>query len=97
MSDIQNIPQIPKRWDQLLFVAGLGLMYFNQGNAACFVFGVFLLGVGVIIALAPFAYEIRFKDKPTNDEERVFEINYLLGTVLILFFISIVCYLLFPN
>ena len=97
MSDIPNIPQIPKRWDQLLFVAGLGLMYFNQGNAVCFVFGVFLLGVGVIIALGPFAKEMRFKDTPNYDEERNFVMSYLFGTGLFLFLILAACFVLFPT
>jgi len=87
MPDIPNIPQIPKRWDQLLFVAGLGLMYFNQGNKWCFLFGIFLLGVGVIIALSPIIDKIVFKEEPTYEEGKSFFFLYLFLSGAILFIV----------
>jgi len=72
-------------------------MYFNQGNAACFAFGVFFLGVGMMIALEPFAYEIKFKDTPTYDEKRNFLISYLFGTGIVLLLTVVFSYSLFPN
>lgn len=91
MQEIPNFPQIPKRWDQLLFVAGLGLMYFNQKSQLFFLLGILLFGVGIIIAMTEQVAIFTFKEERSYEERKSVALIYFCISGLILFGILVVC------
>lgn len=82
-----NFPEFPKTWDMLLFVVGIGLIYFNQGNKSFVLLGILFLGVGIIIALLYPLATMTLPKYPSDDEVKEWIWVYVSLTGIILFFI----------
>ena len=87
MELIPNIPNLPKRWDMLLFIVGILLIYFNQGSKAFLLLGIAFLGIGIIIALAEPLATLAYPEHTTKEEAISWIIFYFFVTGVILFII----------
>jgi hypothetical protein len=93
-----NIPNLPDRWDLVLFILGFVAVFFNQGNNWMILFGVFLMGVGVILGASEHIAKLTLNKYATESEVKEWiKVYFSLTGIFFFMFLFILGMLLFNN
>jgi hypothetical protein len=85
-----DIPTLPARWDLVLFILGFAAVFFYLSNKWMILFGVFLMGLGIILGAFPHISLLALSKYPTDDEVQDWVAVYFVGTGFLLLFVLVI-------